>query len=482
MINLKEHFKLSAIYTFFAALPALLQLIVYPIIEGEARLDASDFGLLAITEAITSAVFILCTFGMLRGLSRFYYDYADSRENYNKLVSTVISGIIGRGLLLMGIVIVFGPFIGSLFSQPDLQNFTAYGPSIVLSGFNRAIVITLLALYRHEKRLRIFILVSLFSGILRAGFQLMGVLLYDMSFLGYVHGTAVGSSLVAIVIVGYSYYKCGFHYNKNIRRSLFPFISPLFFSDLIIWGLLFADRFFLLKNPGELGIYDNAMKFAIGIELILQGLSNAIQPEVYRYLKEGVERKASEIKTLCNLFIAESIGIVVLAILPAMLFITLFYETELRLSAGLFTIVFTRFILTSQYRVFAMPVLFLKKTKLFFYINSCILILNIGLNWILTPLIGYYGAITAFFSAYFIQVLLFYIMQQKIIQINWNKYKILYLPLGIVFMAIALEILKLHFNVDPFLTSVIFVLVSLTSLTLLYRKELKDYLIMRYKE
>ncbi len=481
MINFyKDHFKLTTVYTFFAAFPALLQLVVYPVIEGEKKLGAIDFGYLAITEAIISIIFIICTFGMGSGITRFFYDFKDSREKYNKLVSTVISGIIGRGMLLMGLVLILAPFIGSLFTDPALQDFSGYGPSLVISGFNRSILATLLALYRNEKRVRIFIFASFFSAILRSGFQLTGVLFYDLSFLGYVHGTALGGSFIATGLIIYSYYKCGFHYNKQILKSLFSFTRPLFFSDLILWGLLFADRFFLLKNPGELGIYDNAMKFAIGIQLIIQGLTNAIQPEIFRFLKEGVRVKASEIKTLSNLFLAESISITVLAILPVMIFITLFYETELNLSSGLVAIIFVRFILTAQYQVFAMPLMYSGKTRIFFYINSGVFTLNLGLNWLLTPALGYYGSIIAFFSAYFLQVILFSILQQKIIPIDWNRTKILYFPIAVVITAILMEILKIILEVDPFLSAVIYVFVVLSSLFFLYRKELTGYIRLYY--
>ncbi len=472
MINFKEHFKLTSVYTFFAAFPAFLQLIVYPVIEGENKLGAIDFGYLAITEAIISIIFIVCTFGMGTGIARFYYEYKSSRENYNKLVSTVISGILGRGLLLMLLAILLAPFIGSLFTQPPLQNFSEYGPSLVISGLNRSVLATLLALYRNEKRLRFFILVSFISAILRSGFQLTGVLFYDLSFIGYVHGTAIGGSFIAIGVIVFTYYRCGFYYDKKILQSLFPFVRPLFFSELIIWGLLFADRFFLLKNPGDLGIYDNAMKFAIGIQLIIQGLTNAIQPEIFRYLKKNPNVEVSEIKTLTNLFLAESISIIVITILPVMIFITLFFETELSLSTGLITIVFVRFILTAQYQIFAMPLIYAGKTSIFFYINSGVLVLNLLLNWLLIPVMGYYGAITAFFSAYFLQVILFSIMQRKFIPIDWNKTKVLFFPLAAVFTAIFLEILKIVFNVDPFLTTIIFVLIILSGLINLYRREL----------
>lgn len=476
MLNLREHFKLTAIYTFFAAFPALLQLVVYPVIEGEARLGAVDFGHLAITEAIISVVFIFCTFGTGSGLYRFYYDYRDDTRRYNKLVSTVLNGILGRGILLLGLVFLFAPWIGGLFAEPALQDFGQYGPALVLAGMNRSIVTVLLGLFRNEKRLGMFVAVSLASGIFRSAFQVTGVLFYDLSFLGYVYGTAAGSSLVAVVLVAYLVYRCGFHYSKGVLRELFPFARPLFFSDLIVWGLLFADRFFLLGDPSQLGIYDNAMKFAIGIQLVIQGLTNAIQPEIFNYLKAGLKEKTSEIKSLCNIFMAESVGIVILAIIPVMLFITFFYETELRMSAGLVPILFARFILTAQYKVFAFPLMYAKKTRLFLYINSGSLAVNIGLNWWLTPVFGFYGAITAFFAAYFLQTVLFSKMQQKHMPISWNMKKILYFPWAIVAVAILLEAVKLVFGVDPFVTAAVLVFFAFAGILMLYRNELAGYL------
>ncbi len=476
MINLREHFKLTSVYTFFAAFPALLQLIVYPIIEGKDRLGAEDFGYLAITEAIISVVFIVCLFGTGNGIARLYYDNKDNITDYNRLVSTVLSGILGRGFLLIGMSLVFAPFIGNLFPQPALQNFNEYGPSLFIAGLNRAVILMAVILYRHEKRLLLFIIISLFSGFLRAGFQVGGVLLYELSFVGYVYGTAIGGGIVSLGIVVFLYKTCGFHNNKNINTNLYPFSFPLFFSDLIFWGLLFADRFFLLDQPKELGIYDNAVKFAIGIQLIIQGLSSAVQPEIFRYLKEGVRFKEGEIKQLSNIFIAESLSIIAITILPVMVFITVFYETQLILSSSLISIIFIRYILRTQYMVFSWPVMFSKKTNLFFLINAVVLIISLMINWFLTPRIGYYGAIIAFLAAFLVQVIAFKIAQQKVQPIKWNHKKIFYFPLAIVIAAILLELTKIIFELNPFITSSLLVFIILGGLFKMYRKDLKELL------
>ena len=473
MINLKEHFRLSAIYTLFAAFPALLQLIVYPIIEGEARLGPADFGYLAITEAIISIVFLVTTFGMGSGIARFYYDYKDDPVDFGKLVSSILSGIIGRGLLLLGLVLVMAPWIGQLFPQPALQDFGNYGPSLVISGLNRSIIATLLVLYRNEKRVQAFVVVSFFSGIFRSGFQLAGVFLYDLSFIGYVHGTALGGTFVAIALVIYTFSRCGFHYKRTILRALYKFTGPLFLTEVIYWGLLFGDRFFLLNNPEALGIYDNALKFGVGIQMIIQGLSSAVQPEVFRYMKEGFKAREAEIRTLSNIFIAEAAAIIAASIIPVMVFISVFYETDLALSTGLVSIIFVRFILRAQYQIFAWPLMFKKRTRVFFYVNSIVLIINLGINWLLTPKIGYYGAIIAFLSAYIIQIVILRTVQQKMAPAGYNIIKVYYFPIAIVLAAVLLEITKIVFSVDPFLTSGILVIFVAAGFSRIYRRELR---------
>lgn len=472
MVNFKEHLKFTSVYTFFAAFPALLQLVVYPLIEGNDKLGPTQFGFIGITETIIALVALFCLFGMGAGITRFYYDYNDSQKNYNKLISTVLSGIIFRGLLLMGIALVLSPFINKLLPQNELQNFQLYGPYLVISGFSRAILACTIALFRQEKRLTAFVIISLFSALFRSGFQLAGVNFWDMSFLGYVYGTAVGSGIIALLAIIYLFYKCGFHYDKAIRKQLFPFGASLIFSDLVFWCLAYADRYFLLNQAENLGIYDNAMKFAIGIQFILQGFTGSMQPDLFGLLKAGIQKTEKEVKQLLNLYMAESILVIIGCIIPAMYFIDIFYQTKLTLSAGIIAIVFVKFIFTAQYNVFSLLILYGKKTKFIFYINIFVLIINIALNYFLTPIYGYYGCIIAFFCSSLFQVIASKIIQEKIIKISWNNTKIYYLPIGIVLLAAILEFIKIKISGDMFLFALILVVISGLAIVALYRNEI----------
>jgi len=171
--NAKEYFKLSLIYTLVGAFPPILQILVQPIIEGTNRLGAVEFSKMAIAESITSFVFVFAMYSMGNAISRFYYDYNNSEKGYKKLISTVFSSILFRGLLIFGVALIFGDYIGKIFHQKDLQDFSSYGYACIIIGVNRAINITAAALYRNEKRVVTFVVLNVVLGILRAAFQII---------------------------------------------------------------------------------------------------------------------------------------------------------------------------------------------------------------------------------------------------------------------------------------------------------------------
>ncbi len=474
-LNLRELFKLSAIYTLIGALPPLLQLIVQPVMEGKNKLGPVDFSQLAILETIISLVFVLTIHSVSYSIGRLYYDYMDDAKGYKKLVATSFISVIGRGLLLLAIGFIFSRQIGALFSQPALQNFHSYGYVAIISGINRALINAASILYRNEKRVFRFVIINVGLAVFRTLFQIIGVFYWNMSFLGYAYGTAIGSTIVVLIMMIVIFYRSGVTFDRKIFHEMNVYGRPLFYFSLLNWGLSFSDRFFLESNPVTLGIYDNALKFALGIQLILQGLQSASQPEIFRFMKEGIMEKIEEIKKISNIQILQSELFIGLSILPTMLFLFLFYKTDVRLSAGIIGIVYTKYILISSMIIFAMPLYYMKITKAFFYINSSVVIINLGLNYLLIPFWGYYGAISASVLALLAQTLLIYYYQNKRVPIPWNLTKLLWFPISQVGVAIILEIIKIAFNLPAVLMSAILCFYIFSGVFILYQNEIKMY-------
>lgn len=476
----KEFFKLSFLYTAVAAFPPLLNLLVRPLIEGNGKLTPADFSQIEITETIISLVFIAATFAMTNAISRFYYDYTDNLKGYKKLISSIFNSILIRGAVIFIIAYFLKDYIGKVFSQPELQDFSSYGFAAIVIGINRAINMTAFALYRNEKKVRLYLGLSLLLGLLRSAFQVVGVFYYDMSFIGYVYGTCIGSSIISVLILIYTYKKSGFHYSPKILRQPNRFALPLFEYAFVAWGINFADRYFLESTPVMLGIYAQALILGRGIEIILQGLQGASQPEMFRLMKDGMSKNMPEIKKLSNLLMAQSQLLIAAAIIPAMAYCMIF-KTDLKLAAGFIAIVFIRYILRTQYIIFSFPVYFEKKTQIFLWLNLAVLIVNLVLLYYLVPIIGAYGAITAILISQTIQVIGIYMYQKKLVSISWNLNKLLVFPLIIIGIAIILELIKIKFEINSFFTSSIVVMSILISLVILYRNEIKKILTQRWK-
>ncbi|MBN1340762.1 MAG: lipopolysaccharide biosynthesis protein [Bacteroidales bacterium] len=470
-IDNREFFKLSFIYTAVAAFPPVLNLLVRPLIEGENRLDPAEFSRIEIAETISSLAFIIAMYSMGNALSRFYYDVTGEKKAYNVLVSSVFNSIIVRGLFVLAIAYIFRNYIGSLFSQPGLQDFSEYGFAAVITGINRAVNMTAFALYRNEKKVRLFLIFNLLLGFMRSAFQVAGVFYYDMSFVGYVYGNCFGSAFVAVSVLIYTWSKTGFHYNVGDMKPVHSFARPLFHYALIAWGITFADRYFLEGMPRDLGIYSQALILGRGIEIILQGLQGASQPEMFRLMKDGTTKNMGEIKKLSNMLMAQSQAIIAASILPAMLYCMVF-TTDLRLAAGLVTIVFVRFLLRTQYIIFSFPVYFEKKTGIFLYLNIIVLAVNLVLLWLLIPVMGIYGAIAAFIVSQAMQVAGIYWYQNRIIKISWNLRKLLIVPAMLMALTILTEVVKVHCGFNEFATAGFVVFAFGAGLVFLYKNEI----------
>lgn len=472
-INMREQLKLSFIYTATAAFTPIIQVLIQPIYEGSGRLNAIDFSHLAITELFTSLIFAFTLYGMGNAIARFYYDVEENSPDYKKMISSIFLSIIFRGLLVLLIVVIFQDYIGKLFNQPELRDFSKYGYACLITGLGRAINVTAASLFRNEKKVLAFILVSMGLGVFRTGFQLIGLFYFDMSFLGYINGSAIGTGLVTLLILIYVFRKSGFAYTRKMMKSINQFALPLTQYSLIVWVLTYADKFLLEKFPVDLGIYNTAVTFGAGIAIVLQGLQGANQPEVFRVMKAGIDEHQHEIRQLSNALLMQSMLIIIGAILPTMLYLSLLYETDVKLAANIISLVFVRSILRTQFIVFSYSSYFLKKTKIFLYLNTTGMIVNLALNYILIPRFFFYGAIASGIIADLIMVIGIYFYQKTIVKIEWNKYKLLYFPLSVVFIAIIADIIRIYFNINTYITTVSLVLLTLAGMVFLYRIEIQ---------
>jgi hypothetical protein len=72
-----------------------------------------------------------------------------------------------------------------------------------------------------------------------------------------------------------------------------------------------------------------------------------------------------------------------------------------------------------------------------------------------------------------IQTIAIYYYQNKLVKINWNKSKVLVFPFLVVGITIILEIVKLIFDINPYITTAIVIIVIFAFLSFLYKREIR---------
>jgi len=472
--NLKSYLKLSFLYTLASSFPVILQIVILPLIEGNNLLGAVDFSKIAISESISNLVGTFILFSMSGAVSRFYYDYLDDPKRMNHLLSSILTGILARGVIVLGIGILLGNRIAELFNQPELQDFSTYGYGAIIIGINRSILITMVTLFRNQRKVMRFVVINIIVASLRTAGQLIGVFFYEMTFVGYINGGAIGGGIMTVFLLIYVYKTTGIRYSYASMRPIYQFAAPLFVFELVRWGVLFSDRLFLEKFPVELGIYDTAQRFAFGIYYLFQGLYGAIQPDFFLYLTRGIEQTAEDIRRLSNTYMLQAQIVVLSLILPVMGYITFFFETDLTKASSLITLVFCQYIINGMNTLLALPIIYQKKTKQYLWIQIFTLMISLTLNVVLIPVFTYYGAITSAYIANLTQFILILVFQKRLIAIPYNYQKIVQIPIIILGLAVGVEILKHLLDIDPFWAALGFVTVSFGILTAVYRKILRE--------
>jgi len=177
---------------------------------------------------------------------------------------------------------------------------------------------------------------------------------------------------------------------------------------------------------------------------------------------------------------AQTQAIIALAIIPAMLYCSLF-KTELRQASEFISVFFIIYLLRTQYIIFSFPVYFEKKTRIFLYLNLLVLFVNLSLLYLLIPFWQAYGAIAALLSSQVVQVIGIYLYQKRLVYITWNLKKLMVFPFLIIILTVMLEFIKLRFEINPFIFSSLIVMAIFASLAFLYKNEIGKLLAKAWK-
>ena len=470
----RTFFKSSLIYTLVGALPYASGFLLIPWFT--AYLSPAQFGVNALFISLMYFIQILSSYGMDMSAGVMYFDYRDDKAKLKKFLGTVFLGLIVSGIIVFLMFTLGGIQLFDLvFSGGDVLALIPFGLFTIISGVFNGIFKTYSALLVNQQRPVRFFWLNISNFVITIAASLTILYLYPYTLYGPILGRmipAIISASLCLLMLGLEY---GLNWGSVYVKRIVNYTSPLMLYALLTWVVTYIDRFVILRfmdDPAFVGIYDFGVKLVLGIELLLVGLVNAVNPKVYSIWKEQeLHGSTEEVNRYYNGLTAIVLLLIPLFVLFAPILIPIVIKKEIYYEAfGFLAILAAGYASRVWFYMFMAPLMFFKRTKAMPVIFAISAAFELVAAIILVKYIGLMGAVWVNFMIKPIQAFLLYQVSRKVFKYKFNRWKIFYLPIIFMLMVILSEIIitdqtRIFFHAGQLLVSILLVWFA-------YRREL----------
>ncbi len=421
----------SIIYSGIGSLPLASSFILLPFYTN--YLSTSDYGLLALYLSISLLVQILVNFALDTTIGIHYFEFRDDQAKLRSFIGTIAGLLLVVGLLFALLSAGIGNiFFSKIFPNNDLK-FYPYGFLAVLTGIFNSYFKTYINLLINQERPARYFWMNITIFALTIILTLAGLYFYPHSLIGPLGARFVAGLLIFVATIFFFKTEFDISIKVSFLKGLFVFCLPVFLYFIIAWILSFADRFIIkaYMEASDVGIYDFIVKCTLIIDFVLNGLSSAITPKVYKILKEmKLNESTVEMNRYFNGFTIVTLFMVPLLVLIIPVVIPLIVTRKDYYAGFPFVgILCLGFLARALHLMYLIPIYYFKKTARLPVILFLSATLQIGFTIMGIKEFGLMGAVWANFLSRPIQVLFLFLFSRNIFQFRFNKSKLIYLPL-----------------------------------------------------
>ncbi|TSA28401.1 MAG: polysaccharide biosynthesis protein [Bacteroidetes bacterium] len=473
----RTFFKSSLIYTLVGALPYASGFLLIPWFT--AYLTPAQFGINALFISLMYFIQILSSFGMDMSAGVLYFDYKDDKARLKRFLGTVFIGLMISGIIFFLLFALGGIRLFDLvFSGGNVLELIPFGLFTIVSGVFNGIFKTYSALLVNQQRPERFFWLNSSNFLITIGASLTILYLYPYTLYGPILGRmipAIVTASLCLILVASEY---GLNWDPAPVKKIINYTTPLMLYALLTWVVSYIDRFIILRfmaDPTYVGIYDFGVKLVLGIELLLVGLVNAVNPRVYTLWKDqNLHGSTIEVNRYYNGLTAFVLLLIPVFVLLAPILIPLVIKKEIYYQAfGLLAILAAGYASRVWFYLFMAPLMFFKRTRVMPRIFAVSALFEIIAAIFMIRWFGLMGAVWVNFLVKPLQALLLYLESRKVFRYRFNPWKIIWLP--VIFMAVV--IVSEFFITDQ--TRILFhagqLLVSIILVWFAYRRELVPF-------
>lgn len=461
--KIKELLKAGILYSIGNALNSLIGFLLLPICTSQFPVDGYAVINLAILVGTLSST--LTYLGASSSMLRFYYDYP-SKDTQQKMVNSAFLIVVLGGLFQLLVGFAFrGTFSDWVFSTPE------YGYLLVLSlalASVQTINTSFFILLRCDDKNVKYVTLNAVTLLLSIGIMIIW-LRFEVELYVPIASQLIGN-VVVMLIMAYNYKIKLFDVKREEIKKILDFGIPVALSSLLFYLLNTSDQL-IMKRLGSLydvGIYG----FGSKISMIIQSL--LIVPFSMIWAQLRMKYKNSDgfdsFMTLVGAYY------ILMASTAALLFIYLGKELVNIASLGneeyiasLRYIPFLIFaqIIYSSHMVFDFGIQIKNKTKIYAYVCTITLVINLLSNYLGIKYIGPSAAPVVKLVTYSLYFIAIFTISQRLYKVRFEKRSLMAVTLSaimvVVYLAFAIT--------APFSVRLVMILAYTVMLLLLFIKK-----------
>jgi O-antigen/teichoic acid export membrane protein len=432
---MRHHFvrlgRQTLIYGLSSSAPALVALLILPVVAR--HLTTAEYGVLelAITTIAVASVFV--ELGLTSASQRSFFDYTDDQPRERRVVLSTALITYAAGTVVATAVLIAArvPISEFLFNSSHETNVVVVAaftlPAVALVNFSREVM-------RLHFRVWQFLASSFLAAVVGSAAVLYALLVLHVTVTGVLLGTLIGSAIAAVYGIVVVRGDLEVAFSRPELRTMLHYGLPLVPMALALWALALIDRIMLskLSSLSEVGEYGMANRLGAILTLAATAFATAYSPFMLSlYSEDAEEEKAVRARVMIYVAVAFGLITVVVSLSARELFKLIApgfhsaYEAVGLLAFGL-----------AAYAVANIAVAGIslaRRTRSLAVLAGIAAAVNIVLNLIVIPPWGMLGAAFATAVAYVLLFALYYYYAQRVYHTPYELSRLI--PLSLLTLA-----------------------------------------------
>jgi O-antigen/teichoic acid export membrane protein len=409
--------KSSGIYALSSMASPLIALILAPFLTR--NLSHSEYGALVILNTAIALIAGITQLGLSSAFFRAYnYDY-ETKSDRLRVLSTVVLLLSLTSMCTVFTIMIAAPWLSMLlFNSESFSNAVRIAGVVILL---QNLTVPGFAWMRAESRAMFFSMLSIANLLIALGANVILVGALHMGVEGSLIATGCGFAFVVICTLPIIVLRSGLHLHLHIAHGLLTFGLPNVSTYVSVWVLQLSDRYLL----GRLGSLSQTASYAVAYSLggvvsvvVLSPFTLAWPAALFSIAKKddaaNIFRLVFRWYSFILLFATFALSLV------GMIVLNVFFPPSYQSAAFIIPIIALSTMFFGVYNIFTTGIAVKRKTWFAVVFTTVAALVNVGLNLLLIPHYGAFGAALSTLLAYAILALIAYRVNQRIYPIPYE--------------------------------------------------------------